>query len=83
MLCCIGVETSFRRKVSRLLLWSLITREFDETLKVEKQMMVVNFTASASTDNKMHLHSINWKKCNKVVRSHQTCIVMNNGCNGE
>ncbi|KJV75795.1 putative reverse transcriptase [Orientia tsutsugamushi str. TA716] len=44
--------------MSRLLLWSLITREFDETLKVEKQMMVINFTASASTDNKIHLHSI-------------------------
>ncbi|SPR12336.1 reverse transcriptase N-terminal domain-containing protein [Orientia tsutsugamushi] len=38
-------------------------------------MMVVNFTASASTDNKMHLHSVNWKKYNKVVRSHQTRIV--------
>ncbi|BAG41194.1 reverse transcriptase N-terminal domain-containing protein [Orientia tsutsugamushi] len=62
-------------KVSRLLLWSLIMREFDETLKGEKQMMVVNFIASTSTDNKIHLQSINWKKCNKVIRSHQTHIV--------
>ncbi|SPR09920.1 reverse transcriptase [Orientia tsutsugamushi] len=38
-------------------------------------MMVVNFTASASTDNKIHWRSINWKKCNKVVRSHQMRIV--------
>ncbi|WP_219928649.1 hypothetical protein [Orientia tsutsugamushi] len=44
-------------------------------MKIEKQMMVVNFTASASNDNKIHWHSINWKKCNKVVRSHQMRIV--------
>lgn len=34
-----------------------------------------NFTASTSTDNKIHLQSINWKKCNKVIRSHQTHII--------
>ncbi|SPR08750.1 reverse transcriptase [Orientia tsutsugamushi] len=28
-----------------LLSWFLMTREFDETLKLEKQMMVINFTA--------------------------------------
>ncbi len=50
-------------------------REFDETLKLEKQMMVINFTASASTDNKIHWHSINLKKCNKVVKNHRTRIV--------
>lgn len=61
--------------MDRLLLWFLITREFDEILKGEKQMMVVNFTASASTDNKIHWHNINCKKYNKVVKSYQTRIV--------
>ena len=61
----IGVETLLHAKAGRLPLWSLITREFDETFKGGKQMMVVDQnTASASTDNGMNWHSImapkNW-----------------------
>ncbi|WP_375330763.1 hypothetical protein [Candidatus Tisiphia endosymbiont of Oplodontha viridula] len=48
----IGIETLFHAKAGRLPLWSLITREFDETFKGGKQMVVVSqITASASTDN--------------------------------
>ncbi len=72
----IGVETLLHAKAGRLPSWSLITREFDETFKGGKQMMVVDQnTASASTDNGMNWHSINWKQCNKIVRSHQVRIV--------
>ena len=31
--------------------------------------------ASASTDNEVNWHSINWSQCNKIVRSHQVRIV--------
>ena len=51
-------------------------REFDKTLKGEKQMMVMNqVIASASPDNLMDWRSVNWRKSHKVVRSYQTRIV--------
>ena len=72
----IGVATLLHTKVGRLPLWSLITREFDETFKGEKQMIVASQSvASASTDNEVNWHSINWSQCNKIVRSHQVRIV--------
>lgn len=72
----IGVVTSLYAKAGRLPSWSLITREFDETFKGEKQMIVTNQTvASASPDKSIDWHSINWSECNRVVRSHQTRIV--------
>ena len=72
----IGVETLLHAKAGRLPSWSLVTREFDETFKGGKQMLVVDQnTASASTDNEMNWHGINWSRCNKIVRSHQVRIV--------
>lgn len=72
----IGVGISLHAKAGRLPIWSLITREFDKTFKGEKQMIVASQTvASASTDNEMNWHSINWSRCNKIVRSHQVRIV--------
>jgi RNA-directed DNA polymerase len=72
----IGVATLLHTKVGRLPLWSLITREFDETFKGEKQMMVTNqIVASASTDNNTSWHGIDWSQCHKIVRSHQVRIV--------
>lgn len=72
----IEVETSPHTKVGRLLSWSLITREFDETFKGEKQMIEAsNIADSASTDTITKWHDINWAKCNRVVRSHQVRIV--------
>lgn len=71
----IGIVTLFHAKAGRLPLWSLVTREFDETLKGEKQMMVTKQVASASTDSNMRWHSIDWNHCHKIVRSHQTRIV--------
>lgn len=72
----IRVATLPYAKAGRLPLWSLITREFDETFKGEKQMVVTNqIVTSASTDNNVSWHSINWSRCNRVVRSHQMRIV--------
>lgn len=72
----IGVATLLHMKMGRLPLWSLITREFDETFKGEKQMMVVSqIAASASTDKNTNWHSVNWRQCHKIVRSHQVRIV--------
>ena len=72
----IGVEILLHAKAGRLPLRSLITREFDETFKGEKQMMVVSqIAASASTDKNINGHSINWNQCNKIARSHQVRIV--------
>lgn len=63
-------------KAGRLPSWSLITREFDETLKGEKQMIGANKIAtSASLDDHTQWHSVNWRQCNKIVRSHQVRIV--------
>lgn len=72
----IGVVTLPHAKAGRLPTWSLITREFDETFKGERQMMVVNKnTASASPDRRVEWHNIDWRKSNKIVRSHQARIV--------
>lgn len=72
----IGVVILLHAKAGRLPLWSLITREFDKTFKGEKQMMVANNNvASASTDNNVIWHNINWCECNRVVRSYQVRIV--------
>lgn len=72
----IGIVTLFHAKAGRLPLWSLITREFDETFKGGKQMMATSqIVASASTDNDVSWHSINWSQCNKIVKSHQVRIV--------
>ncbi len=72
----IRVVTLSYAKAGRLPLWSLITREFDETFKGEKQMVVTNqIVASASTDSNVSWHSINWSRCNRVIRSHQMRIV--------
>ena len=39
-------------------------------------MVVTNqIVASASTDSKVSWHSINWSRCNRVIRSHQMRIV--------
>jgi RNA-directed DNA polymerase len=55
---------------------SLITREFDKTFKGEKQMVAANNkVASASTDNYINWHSVNWCECNGIVRSYQVRIV--------
>ncbi|BBB57782.1 group II intron reverse transcriptase/maturase (plasmid) [Candidatus Megaera polyxenophila] len=72
----IGVVTLPHAKAGRLPTWSLITREFDETFKGERQMMVVNKnTASASPDRRVEWRNIDWRKSNKIVRSHQARIV--------
>ena len=73
----IGVATSLYAKAGRLPSWSLITREFDETFKEERQMMVTNkAVTSASTDKSITTwHSVNWNKCNRIVKGHQTRIV--------
>ena len=73
----IGVAILLHAKVGRLPLWSLITREFGKTFKGEKQMMVAsNNVTSASTDNTVVWHNINWCECNRVVRGYQVRIIM-------
>lgn len=38
-------------------------------------MVASQIVASASTDNNVSWHSINWSQCNKIVRSHQVRII--------
>lgn len=72
----IEIVTLSHAKAGRLPSWSLITREFDETLKGEKQMIEAsNIADSASTDVIINWHDIDWGKCNRIVRSHQVRIV--------
>lgn len=72
----IGIVTLFHVKAGRLPLWSLITRELDETFKGGKQMMATSpIISSASTDNNVSWHCINCSQCNRIVKSHQVRIV--------